>query len=43
MHALAVIPARGGSKSIPLKNIRALKEAPLLAFTIRAANGSALS
>ena len=36
MHALAVIPARGGSKSIPLKNIRPLNGTPLLAFTIEA-------
>ncbi len=40
MHVLAVIPARGGSKSIPLKNIRPLNGTPLLAFTIRAAKGS---
>ncbi|MBI4002085.1 MAG: acylneuraminate cytidylyltransferase family protein, partial [Nitrospira defluvii] len=40
MHALAVIPARGGSKSIPLKNIRPLNGTPLLAFTIEAAKHS---
>ncbi len=40
MHVLAVIPARGGSKSIPLKNIRPLNGTPLLAFTIRAAKQS---
>lgn len=41
IHALAVIPARGGSKSIPLKNIRPLNGIPLLAFTIQAAKRSA--
>ncbi|MBA5869742.1 MAG: NTP transferase domain-containing protein [Nitrospira sp. CR2.1] len=39
-HVLGVIPARGGSKSIPLKNIRPLNGMPLLAYTIRAANQS---
>ena len=34
---VAVIPARGGSKSIPLKNIRQLNGKPLLAHTIEAA------
>ncbi|MCK6498675.1 MAG: acylneuraminate cytidylyltransferase family protein, partial [Nitrospira sp.] len=37
MRVLAVIPARGGSKSIPLKNIRPLQGLPLLAYTIKAA------
>jgi CMP-N,N'-diacetyllegionaminic acid synthase len=40
MHVLAVIPARGGSKSIPLKNIRPLNGTPLLAFTIEASKHS---
>ena len=39
-HVLAVIPARGGSKSIPLKNIRPLAGKPLLAYTIEAAKQS---
>jgi N-acylneuraminate cytidylyltransferase len=39
-QVLAIIPARGGSKSIPLKNIRLLNGIPLLAFTIRAAKRS---
>jgi CMP-N,N'-diacetyllegionaminic acid synthase len=34
---MAVIPARGGSKRAPRKNIRALGEQPLLAYTIAAA------
>jgi len=34
---LAVIPARGGSKEIPRKNIRLLAGKPLIAYTIEAA------
>lgn len=34
---LAVIPARGGSKSIPRKNIKLLAGKPLIAWTIEAA------
>ncbi|MBT2756713.1 UDP-2,4-diacetamido-2,4,6-trideoxy-beta-L-altropyranose hydrolase [Mesobacillus foraminis] len=34
---LAVIPARGGSKGIPRKNIRHLDGKPLIAYTIEAA------
>lgn len=34
---LALIPARGGSKGIPGKNIKALAGKPLLAYTIEAA------
>lgn len=37
---LAVIPARGGSKSIPRKNIKLLAGKPLIAYTIEAANQS---
>jgi len=38
MHnAIAIIPARGGSKGIPRKNIRLLAGKPLLAWTIEAA------
>ncbi len=32
----AIIPARGGSKGIPRKNIKLLKDHPLLAYTIAA-------
>lgn len=39
---LAVIPARGGSKRIPKKNVRALGGKPLLAHTIEAAMESGL-
>jgi pseudaminic acid cytidylyltransferase len=34
---LAVIPARGGSKRIPGKNLRCLEGKPLLAYTVEAA------
>lgn len=34
---LAVIPARGGSKGVPKKNIKLLDNKPLIAYTIEAA------
>jgi CMP-N-acetylneuraminic acid synthetase len=37
MATLAVIPARGGSKGLPGKNIRDLAGKPLIAYTIEAA------
>ena len=37
---LAVIPARGGSKRLPGKNIKLLKDKPLIAWTIEAAENS---
>ena len=37
MTALAVIPARGGSKRIPRKNIRNLGSLPMMAYTLKAA------
>jgi len=37
---LAMIPARGGSKGLPGKNIRPLNGKPLIAYTIEAALGS---
>jgi CMP-N,N'-diacetyllegionaminic acid synthase len=37
MKILAIIPARGGSKSIPLKNIQKLDGIPLIAHTINSA------
>jgi N-acylneuraminate cytidylyltransferase len=40
LKVLAVIPARGGSKGIPGKNIRMLAGKPLIAWTIRAAMDS---
>jgi CMP-N,N'-diacetyllegionaminic acid synthase len=39
MRVLAVIPARGGSKGLPRKNILPLGEHPLIAHTILAARG----
>lgn len=37
VRCLAVIPARGGSKSVPLKNIRLLGGRPLIGYTVEAA------
>ena len=37
MYILGIIPARGGSKSIPKKNIRLLAGKPLIAHTIETA------
>lgn len=42
MRILGVIPARGGSKGVPDKNIKTLAGKPLIAHTILAANKSAL-
>jgi YrbI family 3-deoxy-D-manno-octulosonate 8-phosphate phosphatase len=42
MHILALIPARGGSKSILHKNIRPLAGIPLIAYSISAARQSKL-
>lgn len=39
-RVLAVIPARGGSKRVPRKNIRPVAGKPLLAWTIDAAKAS---
>jgi CMP-N-acetylneuraminic acid synthetase len=41
MEILAIIPARGGSKRIPRKNIKIFSGEPLLAFTAKAALNSA--
>lgn len=41
LKALAVIPARGGSKGIPRKNVRLLCGKPLIAWTIEAAQQAA--
>ena len=40
MKILAVIPARGGSKRLPRKNVTLLDDLPLIAWTLRAANQS---
>lgn len=39
MKPLVVIPARGGSKGIPRKNIKLLNGKPLIQYTIEAARG----
>lgn len=41
MKHLAVIPARGGSKRIPRKNIRSFYGKPMIAWSIEAAKASA--
>jgi CMP-N,N'-diacetyllegionaminic acid synthase len=40
---LGVIPARGGSKGVPGKNVRPLAGTPLIGWTINAAKGSHLT
>lgn len=40
MNILAVIPARGGSKGIPRKNVRLLNNQPLISYTIQKALAS---
>jgi N-acylneuraminate cytidylyltransferase len=42
MSILAVIPARGGSKRIPMKNVRPMLGKPLIAYTVEAALESGL-
>ncbi len=39
MKPLVVIPARGGSKGVPRKNIKLLNGKPLIQYTIEAAKG----
>lgn len=43
MKILTLVPARGGSKGVPGKNIKALGGKPLIAHTIEAAIGAGLS
>ena len=43
VKVLVVIPARGGSKSIPKKNIRHFAGWPLIAWSIAAAKESKLA
>lgn len=40
LSSIAIIPARGGSKGIPKKNIVKLGQLPLIAYTIKAAQES---
>ena len=42
MNVLAIIPARGGSRSIPMKNIAKLAGKPLMAYSIETARQSEL-
>jgi pseudaminic acid cytidylyltransferase len=42
LKTLAVIPARGGSKRIPRKNIRPFMEKPIISYSIRAALDAAI-
>jgi CMP-N-acetylneuraminic acid synthetase len=42
MNVLGLIPARGGSKTIPRKNIKDIAGKPLIAWTIESALGSGL-
>lgn len=42
MKILGLIPARGGSKGVPKKNIRLLGKLPLIEYTIRSAKESKL-
>tara|TARA_B110000495_G_C23033032_1_gene615876 strand:- start:1208 stop:1660 length:453 start_codon:yes stop_codon:yes gene_type:complete len=42
MQVLGIIPARGGSKGIPLKNLKKLDGKPLVKYTIDAAKKSKL-
>jgi pseudaminic acid cytidylyltransferase len=42
MSIVAIIPARGGSKRIPRKNIKLFHGQPMLAYSIRAAQNSGL-
>ena len=40
LEILSIIPARGGSKAIPRKNIKLLKERPLLSYTAESSRQS---
>lgn len=40
MRLLAIVPARGGSKGVPRKNIRPLAGRPLIAYSIAAGQGA---
>jgi CMP-N,N'-diacetyllegionaminic acid synthase len=41
-HAVAIVHARGGSRRVPLKNVKELGGKPLIAWCIEAAKGSRL-
>ena len=41
LRVVAIVPARGGTDSVPYLNIKRLGDRPLLAHTLDAANGAA--
>src|SRR6185436_3697400 len=41
-YVLAILPARGGSKGLPRKNVRLIAGKPLIAYSIEAARSSPL-
>lgn len=41
-YIVSIIPARGGSKGVPKKNIKELKDHPLIAYSIKASQKSQL-
>ena len=43
MKILSIIPARGGSKGIPLKNLVLLNKKPLLSYTVHASMNSKIN
>lgn len=40
LNVLGIIPARGGSKGVPRKNIKILGDKPLISYTIEVANAA---
>ena len=42
MNIIAIIPARGGSKGLPRKNIKPVAGKPLIAYSIKAAKNCSL-
>jgi pseudaminic acid cytidylyltransferase len=42
MNTLCIIPARGGSKRIPRKNLKEFRGRPMIAYSIEAALKSAV-
>ena len=41
-YVLAILPARGGSKGLPRKNVRPIAGKPLIAYSVEAAKASPL-
>lgn len=40
LNVLGIIPARGGSKGVPRKNIKILGDKPLISYTIEVATAA---